>query len=202
MKENTFEDKSVIIFDLDGTIVKLSADWYFLRDILVDRYREHYNEDCNFERVSTCLDEVVQKKDEEILQDFFNIIREFELKNLREIQLIEETIYFINNKELFGVKEGTRFAILSLNTRDTILKALKIAKIYDKIDFIVGREDVRRWKPAPDGILKIQSHYNVIKKEMIFFGDLKSDILTGKNAGIDVYYIDDLIDYVKKKIEN
>ena len=202
MKENIFENKKVIIFDLDGTIVKLSADWHFLRDILVGKYRELYDEYCNFERVSSCLDEVVQKNDELILQEFFDIIREFELKNLGNIQLVDETIYFINNKDSFEVKKGTKFAILSLNTRKTILRALRFARIIEKIDFIVGREDVRRWKPAPDGILKIQDYYNVKKKEMIFFGDLKSDILTGKNAGIDVYFIDDLIDYVKKKIEN
>ncbi len=37
---------------------------------------------------------------------------------------------------------------------------------------------------------------------MIFFGDLDNDILTGQNAGIQAYYIDDLIDIVKKKLGN
>ncbi len=202
MKQISFEEKTVIVFDLDGTIIRLSADWILLRDILLERYREHYNEDCNFERVSTCLEAVVQKKDEEVLQEFFNIIREFELKNIEDTQVVEESIFFINNKELFGVRKEAKFAILSLNTRNTIIRALEIANISNKIDFFIGREDVRRWKPEPVGLLKIKNQYNVTKKEMIFFGDLDNDILTGQNAGIQAYYIDDLIDIVKKKIGN
>ncbi len=195
----SFKNTEVIVFDLDGTIVNLTADWMSLRDILVEMYREQYKEDCNFERVSTCLNEIVQKEDEETLQDFISVIREYELENIKDTQLIEETIYFISNKELFGVNSEVKFAILSLNTRSTIIRALELANIYDKIDLIVGREDVRRWKPAPDGLLKIQEYFKMKKEEMIYFGDLEKDVLTGKNAGIEAYLIDELIELVKKK---
>lgn len=93
----SFKNAEVIVFDLDGTIVTLTADWMSLRDILVEMYREQYKEDCNFERISTCLNEIVQKEDEETLQDFISVIREYELKNIKDTQLIEETIYFISN---------------------------------------------------------------------------------------------------------
>ncbi|MFX1239772.1 MAG: HAD family hydrolase [Promethearchaeota archaeon] len=199
MESFSFETKKVLVFDLDGTIVNLKADWIILRDILVKNYYERYKEDCNIDRISTCLEEIVKKKDEATLQDFFDIIREFEQKNLEDIEPIEETIFFINNKELFNVREETKIVILSLNTRNTIIKALKDAKIYNKINFIVGREDVRKWKPAPNGLLKIQNHYNINKNEMLFFGDLENDIITGKNAGIKAYYIQDLIELVRKK---
>ncbi len=194
----SFANKKIIIFDLDGTVVRLSADWDTLRDILIERYKEHYNEDCNIERISTCLNEVVQKQDEAILSNFFDLIREFELKNIKDTQLIEETIFFINNKELFGVKKEAKFAILSLNTRNTIKWALELANIVNKIEYIVGREDVRKWKPSPKGLLKIQKYFKIKKEEMIYFGDLEHDILTGKNAGIESYYIDDLIELVNK----
>ncbi|MFX0000094.1 MAG: HAD family hydrolase [Candidatus Hodarchaeota archaeon] len=194
----TFKNKKVIIFDLDGTIVNLTADWMSLKDTLIEKYKKYYKEESNFERVSTCLYEIVKRKDEKVLEDFFNIIREFELKNIKDTQPIDETIFFINNKELFGVIDGVKFAILSLNTRSSIIRALELAKIYDKIDYIVGREDVRRWKPSPEGLLKIKNHYNVNKKQMIFFGDLKIDMLTGQNAGIEAYFIDDLIKLVNK----
>ena len=193
-----FQHKKVIVFDLDGTIVNLTADWTALRDALVEMYKEYYKEECNFKRISTCLNVIVKRKDEEILQDFFDVIREYELKNIKDTQLIQETIFFINKKELFGVMNEVKFAVLSLNTRSSIIRALELAHIYDKIDFIVGREDVRRWKPSPEGLLKIQKQYHVSKKEMIFFGDLKIDILTGQNAGIEAYFIDDLIKLVNK----
>ena len=198
MTKISFEAKKVIIFDLDGTIVNLTADWMSLRDVLVEKYREIYEEQCDFERISKCLDTIVEKKDEEILEQFFDIIRQYELENIKDTQLIEESIFFINNKELFGIKNKVKFAVLSLNTRISIIRSLELANIHNKIDLIVGREDVRRWKPAPDGLLKIQKHYKVSKKEMIFFGDLENDLLTGKNAGIEAYLVDDLIEFVNK----
>jgi hypothetical protein len=33
---------------------------------------------------------------------------------------------------------------------------------------------------------------------MIYFGDLKIDLLAGANAGVESYLIDDLINFVKK----
>lgn len=196
MKKISFINKKVIIFDLDGTIVNLTADWKILKDILVEKYEEIYKEQCDVKRVSHCLTKIVEKDDENVLESFFEVIRNYERENIRDTTLIEETIFFIKNKELFGIEEQTKFAVLSLNTRNTIIQALDLADIRDKIEFIVGREDVRRWKPAPDGLLKIQRHYRVDKENVIFFGDLDNDILTGKNAGIQAYFIDDLIDYV------
>ena len=167
-----------------------------LKDNLVDKYKEIYKEQCDVKRISNCLTKIVGKNDESVLESFFDIIREYEFKNFRDTELIEDTIFFINNLDLFGIKKQAKLAILSLNTRNTIFKALELATISDKIDLIIGREDVRRWKPEPEGLLKIQNHYKVEKDKMIFFGDLDNDILTGKNAGVQAYLIGDLIDYV------
>lgn len=195
----SFTEKKVIIFDLDGTIVNLTVDWRALKDNLVKKYREIYKEQCDFERVSRCLEKIVEKNDENILENFFGVIRYYELENIRDTQLIEEIIFFIKNKDFFGVKNDAKFAILSLNVRDTIIQALELANIRDKIELIIGREDVRKWKPAPEGLIKIQNHFKIKKEEMVYFGDLENDLLTGENAGIDAYLIDDLINLVNKK---
>ncbi|MFX1500278.1 MAG: HAD family hydrolase [Promethearchaeota archaeon] len=194
----SLEGKKIIIFDLDGTIVKLPVNWTTLKDILIQKYNELYKENCNVERVSNCLNMVVEKKDERNLNIFFDIIRQFELKYIQDLTPIEETIFFINNYEFFGAKKDTKFAVLSLNTRNTIITSLKIVNIGEKIDLIIGREDVRRWKPAPDGLIKIQKYFKVKKDEMIFFGDLENDLLTGKNAGIESHFVGDLIELVNK----
>jgi HAD superfamily hydrolase (TIGR01549 family) len=196
------KDKKVIVFDLDGTIVRLAADWYSLKKVLNDRYSEHFQDDCQFTSISACLSEIVEKGDEAELQHNFDVIKQYELDNIEKNEPIEETIYFINNTKLFGVKRATKLAILSLNTRQTIEKSLELAGISDKFDSILGREDVRSWKPEPEGLLKIMEHYKVNKEEMIYFGDLEKDIMTGANAGIETHYIDALINLVKsyKKI--
>jgi len=199
MNNISFTEKKVIIFDLDGTIVNLTVDWRALKDNLVKRYREIYKEQCDVKRVSMCLEKIVEKNDENILENFFGVIRHYELENISNTQLIEEIIFFIKNKDFFGVKNDAKFAILSLNTRDTIIQALELANIRDKIELIIGREDVRKWKPAPEGLIKIQNHFKIKKEEMVYFGDLENDLSTGENAGIDAYLIDDLKNLVNKK---
>ncbi|MEJ2293834.1 MAG: HAD-IA family hydrolase [Candidatus Lokiarchaeota archaeon] len=196
------QGKKVIVFDLDGTIVNLTADWPSLKNILKVRYSKLYGNSCEFQSISGCLSKIVEKQDEQELQNFFDIIRTYEMKNIHETLPIGEIVYFVKHKEQFGIKAGTKFAILSLNTRRTIEKSLELAGIADYFDLIIGREDVRSWKPEPEGLLKIKNHFNVDRQDLIFFGDLEKDIKTGKNAGIEAYYISDLISKIKNKFSN
>jgi len=196
----SFENKRIIVFDLDGTIVHLDTDWDHLKMLLSKRYAKLYKgEKCEFEHISACLSHVVKKNDEIELSNFFDMILDYEMKNIRNNEEIEESIFFINHLELFGIKKETKLAILSLNMRETIMTTLKLAKLTQKFDLIIGREDVRAWKPNPFGLLEIQKQFNVKKKEMIFFGDTETDLKTGNNAGIEVHLVKELINLVKSK---
>ncbi|MGV9199452.1 MAG: HAD family hydrolase [Promethearchaeia archaeon] len=190
--------KKLIVFDLDGTIIKLAVDWEALKKLLSERYSKRYNNACQFKSISTCLSYIVSEDDEEELLRFFDIIREHELQNIDNSEIIDETVYFVKHKEEFGVQEDAALAVLSLNTRVTIKKSLQLAGISEYFDYIVGREDVRRWKPEPDGLLKIINHYEVEKDETLYIGDMKKDLITGKNAGVDAVLIGDLIALIKK----
>jgi phosphoglycolate phosphatase-like HAD superfamily hydrolase len=202
LKKSSFKDKKVLVFDLDGTIVKLNVNWKELKQILSERYSNIYNTSCQFYSISGCLSYVVSKDDKKELENFFDIIREFEVKNIDNNTPIEESVYFIKNKNEFGIDDVVKLAILSLNTRKTIIESLKKEKILDKFDFIVGREDVRRWKPEPEGLVIIKNHYGIKSDEMLYIGDMRKDMLTGDNAGVDTYLIDDLIQYVKDHKKN
>lgn len=196
----SFENKKIIIFDLDGTIAHLDTDWHHLKMLLSKRYAKLYQgEKCEFEHISACLSQVVKKNDETELSNFFDMILEYEMKNIRNNKEIEEPVFFINHLKLFGVNKETRLAILSLNMRETILTTLKLANLTQRFDLIIGREDVRAWKPNPVGLLEIQKHFNVKKKEMIFFGDTETDLKTGNKAGIEVHLVKELINLVKSK---
>ena len=196
----SFENKKIIVFDLDGTIVHLDTNWHHLKMLLSKRYAKLYEgEKCECEHISACLSHVVKKKDEIELNNFFDMILDYEMKNIRNNKEIEESVFFINHLELFGVKKETKLAILSLNMRETIMTTLKLANLTQRFDLIIGREDVRAWKPNPFGLLEIQKHFHVKKKELIYFGDTETDIKTGNNAGIEVHLVKELINLVKSK---
>jgi len=197
--ESSFQGKKILVFDLDGTIVKLKVNWQELKSILNRRYSKIYNESCEFQSISECLSFIVAKDDNEELHNFFDIIKKFEIKKIENNIPIDQTIELIKNKEEFGIDKDAKLAILSLNSRNTIKNSLEQEDILKNFDFIVGREDVRRWKPEPEGLIIIKNHFKVENDEMLYIGDMKKDLITGKNAGIEAYLIDDLIEFVNKK---
>lgn len=194
--KNMFNGKEIIVFDLDGTIVKLQANWHSLKDILAKRYAEINSENCSFSSISSCLSKIVEKGDEKELKENFKIIRQYELENITDTKIIPEIVGFIKNKEKFGISKEVKIVVFSLNTRKTVIESLKIAGISMFIDKIIGREDVRNWKPEPDGLIKLMQHYSVSPDKVVFFGDMKKDIEAGEAANVDSYYVDELINFL------
>ena len=196
LDRSSFQNKKIIIFDLDGTIVDLDVNWKYLKQMLKKRYYNKYHEDCEFKSISECLNKIVEKRDETELSEIFKIVEDFELKTINRTEPIDEILYFIRNIEQLSFLLNIKLAILSLNTRKTIIKALKLFDILKNFSIIIGKEDVRKWKPDPEGLLKIKSYFNVEIHEIIYFGDKEKDLLTGKNANINSYLINDLIDFI------
>ena len=195
---SSLKSKKLIVFDLDGTIVKLAADWHSLLKVLNTRYSKKYKEQGHFSSMSGLLNEIVARGDEEELRHNFSIIQQYELEKITKNEPIKEVIYFINNKELFGVNSAVKLAVFSLNTKATIITSLQLARVAKKFEFFIGREDVRAWKPDAEGLLKIRDHFQVLNEDMIYFGDLNKDLLAGANAGVESFFISDLIKLVKK----
>ena len=197
-----FKNKKAIIFDLDGTIVKLQVDWGHLSRLLTKNFETNHGSGYKFSNITQIFNKVLELGDQDELLEYFDIVKSFELKQINRTVLIKNVIFFINNLSLFGVGEDIILAILSLNMHETIYQALKLAGISDKFKLIVGKEDVRKWKPDPEGLLKIKEYFKLDPDEMVYFGDLQKDVSTGDNAGIDVYLIDELISLVKNRQEN
>ena len=195
-QKKMFKNKKAIVFDLDGTIVKLKANWHSLKDVLSQRYTEKNDENCAFSSISECLSKIVQKGDEEELNENFKIIRQYELENITNTEIIPEIVDFIKNKEKFGVSNAVKIAVLSLNTRQTIIESLEIAGISDLVEMFIGREDVRSWKPEPEGLIKVMKYFSVSPDNLIFIGDMKKDLKAGEAANVDFYYVDELIEYM------
>ena len=95
----SFIGKKVIVFDLDGTIVRLVADWHLLKKALAARFTEKSREDVTHKSISAILSRIVEKGDEEELQLNFNLMRQYELENITSNEPIKKTVNFINIKK-------------------------------------------------------------------------------------------------------
>jgi Predicted phosphatase/phosphohexomutase len=109
------------------------------------------------------------------------------MENIGKFEPIDDLISFIRGLN------GYKMAIFSLNSRRVIETCLERLDLSKKFDTIVSGEDVKKLKPAPDGILKILKILGIEKENSIFLGDSYVDLKAGRAAGItSVLSIEDL----------
>ncbi len=80
---------------------------------------------------------------------------------------------------------GVKMAIVSNKAH---FATKELAKLYfaDTIDAPVGAKDGVPKKPAPDAVYAALDEMGVTKDKAVFIGDSEVDVVTGKNAGMDV----------------
>lgn len=80
---------------------------------------------------------------------------------------------------------GARIALVSSSVRRHLDMAFSNNEIKDYFEIIISGEDVENHKPDPEVIYKALDFFKADKSEAVIIGDTKSDLLAGKNAGID-----------------
>ncbi|PIY79970.1 MAG: hypothetical protein COY80_05330 [Candidatus Pacebacteria bacterium CG_4_10_14_0_8_um_filter_42_14] len=80
---------------------------------------------------------------------------------------------------------GARIALVSSSVRRHLDMAFANNEIKDYFEIIISGEDVEKHKPDPEVIYKALDFFKADKSEAVIIGDTKSDLLAGKNAGID-----------------
>jgi HAD superfamily hydrolase (TIGR01549 family) len=167
----------LLIFDLDGTIVHMDVDWARLKRELSDFVFEKTSERFDFKSINNDTNKVIEKYD--LRRQLFKIIEGYEVLGAEKSEPIEETKEFIIKN--FG---RVKMAVFTSNTRKAANIALQRSGVFEKIDFLVAKEDVQRQKPDPEGLFTILEKFNVKGKEAIFIGDKEYDMQCGESAGI------------------
>jgi len=72
-------------------------------------------------------------------------------------------------------------AIVSRNSRLAVLAAL--GELADDV-LVIGREDVRRLKPDPDGVHRVLAHFAVDPAQTVLIGDTYHDVQAARAAGV------------------
>jgi phosphoglycolate phosphatase-like HAD superfamily hydrolase len=174
-----FEDKEVVVFDLDGTLVDLHLDWGVIRRALVESFPETGINSVEHTTTTEIAAAIAKALGQEHKRRAHRMIRDFE-KGCPTTP-IGETIAIAREMK----SRGKHLAILSNNCRETIEECLEKEGLRKLFDFIVGKEDVDNNKPHPEGLFKIMKHFNASKEKTGFIGNEPVDENAAKSAGVD-----------------
>lgn len=82
------------------------------------------------------------------------------------------------------VHKGVKISIFTNKEHDYALVNVDVCLGRHKFEKVLGDRPQTPLKPDPTGLLEIIEHTGVKREETLFVGDMKADILTGKNAGV------------------
>ena len=108
-----------------------------------------------------------------------------EMDKIRMVPHADETLRLLHSS-------GYRLGIVSSRLSESLKMWMDEFHISDLFDLIVGREQFRRPKPAPDGIVSACDRLLRAHDDCIYVGDTGDDVLAAKAAGVfAVAYVSD-----------
>lgn len=170
-------EPAALVYDLDGTIVRLAVDWDAVAADVTAIFREE-----GIDVEETDLWDMLEYADKHGLRDS-----------------VERTIA---EHEHDGARRSTRLsgaddlvtadrpvAVCSLNCETACRIALETHELVDHIELIVGRDSVSTYKPDPEPLLEAVRELGVEPSETLFIGDSPRDELTADRAGTRFAYV-------------
>src|SRR3954465_3271779 len=80
----------------------------------------------------------------------------------------------------------------SLNSRRAVCEALETHDLATRVAHVVGRDDVRRTKPAPEGLLLVAERHGVDPGRILFIGDKDGDRECAEQAGAAFLHVEEI----------
>lgn len=182
-------EKKLIIFDVDGTV------WDSEKDVFL-AFNHTLKENVGFEITKEQFQQLagmpLEIMFEKVLpEDKKDLSKEYE-KAYKKYYIDEEhytdaTTLFDGVKETIDAfrKEGFYMAVASSKPKRILNKMVAVFDLKG-FSYILGTEESNfKHKPDPEIVNYIMGKLNISKEDAVIIGDSKSDIITGKNAGID-----------------
>jgi pyrophosphatase PpaX len=173
---------SVVLFDLDGTLVDSGA-------MIIASYRHATRTVLEREIPDEVLAgfigggsirEHMRTLDEDRADELVRVYRE------HNEPLHDDLQAFPGVEDLFKtlIAEGRRLGVVTAKRRRTVDLAFDVLPIERYFDVVVTTESTERHKPHPDPVLYALDELGVDRGEAAFVGDSPFDVSAGKAAGV------------------
>lgn len=161
-----------VVFDLDGTLVRLDVEWAAAREAMIDlaarRFKKAYKNRTVWGMLRDSMGEERATLDE--------LLRSFEIEGGRRAQPLPLA-------GLPPLLRDKRLGVVTLNSRASSDAALAATGLDAFIEVTVAREDADRFKPDPEPLLLCIARLDGRPAESVFVGDRERDRQTARNAG-------------------
>lgn len=171
MTDPDLDDYDAVVYDLDGTLVRLDVDWPQVRQDVGELFERH---GIDYDPVDW---------------DMLDVASEHGLR--------EQTEFIVANHEVAGARNSHRLAladelvglsmpagVCSLNCERACHVALEAHDLASAVDVIVGRDSVSSRKPDPEPLLAALASLGVEPGRALFVGDSPGDGTAAERAGV------------------
>ena len=170
---------TILVLDLDGTLIDLGVNWLALKSELENYCKKNYGA-VSFSRLYSGLEEAKNQFGTKLYDKLIKIIEKHELDN-KNYRPNDELISYVNNIE-------NKIVIYSMNTSNCIKSFVK-KYLNNKPIIVISKETCLENKPTNKDLLEIINKLNVNKKDVLFIGNSRDDLLSGEYSGIKTYLI-------------
>ncbi|MFC5365447.1 HAD family hydrolase [Salinirubrum litoreum] len=167
-----------VVYDLDGTVVRLAVDWDATAREAVRVFADHGVE------ADGDLWAMLDLADERGLRDEIEAVL---VDHEREGARTSERLPLADCLSGHSIPVG----ICSLNCEAACREALAAHDLTDAVRAVVGRDSVATRKPNPEPLLATVDRLGLTGDDpVLFVGDSRRDEETARRAGIDFRYVD------------
>ena len=181
--------KKLLIFDVDGTIWDSEKDVYLsfnhtLKTLAGFEITKEEFQTLAGMPLGKMFEKVLPENKKHLYEDFEKTYKKYYID---EEHYADATVLFDGVKETLEIckNQGFYMAIASSKPKRILDKMVKRFKL-EGFQYVLGTEESNfKHKPDPEIVNYIIHKLEVSKEDTVIIGDSKSDILTGRNAGID-----------------
>ncbi|WP_394338932.1 HAD family hydrolase [Haloplanus aerogenes] len=172
-------DYGAVVYDLDGTLVRLVVDWDAAASDATAAFAE-----AGVDVADADLWSLFETAPEHgLAEDLESILAAHERRGAEQAIRLPHA----DRVPEWSVPVG----VCSLNAEAACRRALERHDLLDHVETVVGRDSVATHKPDPEPLLTAIDRLGADPSSALFVGDTERDRLTAERAGVAFEYVDD-----------